>query len=40
MYYRIGRYVYYDDPNMIGGEMTRCGEVCMGIDGYYISWYA
>ena len=39
MYYRVGRYVYYDDPNMIGG-MTLCGEVVMGIDGYYIDWYA
>jgi hypothetical protein len=40
MYFRIGRYVYYDDPNIIGDSITRCGEVVMGIDGYYIEWYA
>jgi len=40
MYFTIGRYVYYDDPNMIGGEPTRCGEWVRGIDGYYVQWYA
>jgi hypothetical protein len=40
MYIRIGRYIYYDDPNMIGGEMNLCGEVVMGIDGEYIQWFA
>jgi hypothetical protein len=39
MYYRVGRYVYYEAENAIG-MVTRCGEVVMGIDGYYIQWYA
>jgi len=39
MYYSIGRYVYYEAPNAIG-MVTRCGEIVMGIDGYYIEWYA
>jgi hypothetical protein len=39
MYYVIGKYVYFDDPDAIG-LMTRCGEVVFGIDGYYIEWYA
>ena len=33
MYIRIGKYIYFDDPNMIGNELIRCGEICMGIDG-------
>ena len=38
MYYRIGNYIYFNDPNAI--ELTTCcGEVVLGIDGYYISWY-
>ncbi len=39
MYFRIGRYVYYEAENAIGC-ITLCGEVCMGIDGLYIQWYA
>lgn len=39
MYFRIGRYIYYEAENAIG-MITRCGEVCMGIDGPYIKWYA
>ena len=38
MYFRVGRYVYYEAENAIG-MITRCGEIVMDIDGYYISWY-
>ena len=39
MYFRIGRYVYYEAENAIG-MITRCGEIVMSIDGYYVQWYA
>lgn len=32
----IGKYVYNDSP--VG--IIRCGEIILGIDGYYIQWYA
>lgn len=38
MRFIIGNYVYYQDPNAIG-VISCCGEVVMGIDGYYIQWY-
>lgn len=38
MYFRVERYVYYEAENAIG-MITRCGEIVMDIDGYYISWY-
>lgn len=39
MYFRVGKYVYYKAPNAIG-LITRCGEIVLGIDGYYVEWYA
>jgi hypothetical protein len=39
MYFKMGRYIYYDSENAIG-LITRCGEVVMDIDGPYIKWYA
>lgn len=39
MYHRIGKYVYYEPLNAIG-LISLCGEYKLGIDGYYIEWYA
>lgn len=40
MYFRIGRYVYYEAENAIG-MVTLCGEICIGFEGQpYIQWYA
>ena len=39
MYFRIGRYIYYEAENAIR-MITRCGEIVMSIDGEYIQWYA
>lgn len=33
----VGKYIYH---YCITGDMIRCGEVVLGIDGYYIEWYA
>jgi len=39
MYIQIEKYIYYGAENAID-LITRCGEVCIGIDGPYIEWYA
>lgn len=39
MYFRIGNYIYFEDPDAIG-LITLCGEIVMGVDDDYIEWYA
>jgi hypothetical protein len=39
MYFTKGRFVYYKAENAIG-MITLCGKIVMGIDGYYVEWYA
>ena len=35
--YRIGNYIYNYCPT---GDIIRCGEIHIGIDGEYIIWYS